>query len=65
MEDWLGGVSCLSKSRREGRSMETLIVGVDVSKESFSVTGLTAAEQAVSLKRFPWMLTGFQSFLRP
>ena len=40
MEDWLGGISCLSKSRREEESMETLIVGVDVSKESFSAAGL-------------------------
>ncbi len=38
MEVWLGGLSCLISEG--GGGMESLLVGIDVSKESFSVVGI-------------------------
>jgi|YelNatPaOPRAMG01_1025707.scaffolds.fasta_scaffold33869_2 transposase len=41
MEDWLGGFTCLTKIQYTGGVIVyNLFVGIDVSKDSFSVTGL-------------------------
>ena len=43
--------------------METLIVGVDVSKESFSVTGLDSSGVSSFIEVFPMDADGFSKFL--
>ena len=44
-------------------SMETLIVGVDVSKESFSVTGLDSSGVSSFIEAFLMDADGFSKFL--
>src|SRR5512147_2157918 len=64
MEDWSGGVSCLSKSRTEEGSMGRLIVGVDVSKESFSVAGLDGRGMRCFAQDCTMDSDGFSEFLK-
>src|ERR1700690_2516208 len=64
MEDWSGGVSCLSKSCMEEGSMESLTVGVDVSKESFSAAGLDGKGTRCFAQDCAMDSDGFSKFLK-
>jgi transposase len=64
MEDWSGGASCLSKSRPKEGSMESLIVGVDVSKESFAAAGLDGKGTRCFTQDCAMDIDGFSKFLK-
>jgi hypothetical protein len=64
MEDWSGGISCLSKSRMEEGSMDSLIVGGDVSKEFFSAAGLDGKGTRCLTEDCAMDSDGFSKFLK-
>ena len=62
MEVWLGGIACLISEGGEG--MDNLLVGIDVSKESFSVVGVDSEGHGSFSGSYSMDSSGFEGLIK-